>query len=308
LNLQQTALQETAVQQTVGQETEHQSPPPEQGSSKSAAPARETGSPAGGDGGTDSEQVPKQPPVQLTLIQPLPATHPTHEPVSPDRQQAVAALVKFGVWRARAEQLVDKLGLSAETVQRACAALEAEMKQGTGITNPGAVIASRLDSGWEPPLEPPSNPYARWGVEDKEMTSIGLPIDERPPLPPVVTARGTEYNAYQWFADLKSELQLQIVRETYDIWLRPAELVDHVPTAGDTPTILTIRLHNLYAKACIEHRLHKVIQRQAVRMLGRAVRLVYVGPEEATCEEQTQPWWATVKPDTTKAETERSAS
>jgi hypothetical protein len=220
----------------------------------------------------------------------------------------VAALVEFGVWRARAEQLVDKLGLNSETVERACSALEAEMKQGTAITNPGAVIASRLESGWEPPPEPPSNPYTRWGVEDEETTAIGPPIDERPPLPPIVTASGAEHNAYQWFANLKSELQLQLARETYDTWLRPAELVDHVPPTGDTPTILTIRLHSLYAKAWIEHRLHKVIQRQAVRMLGKAVRLVYVGPEEAEQQASDSPWWAVTQPTTANTQSERSIS
>ena len=145
--------------------------------------------------------------------------------------------------------------------------------------------------------------------DDEELVATALPVDPRPLLPPVVTASGTEHNAYGWFTALKSELQLQIVRETYDTWLRTAELVDHVPASDDTPATLTIRLHNVYAKAWIEHRLDKVIRRQVARMLGKAVRLVYVGPEEAEPNhEEVSPWWERARPDMARTDTKRSAS
>jgi hypothetical protein len=215
------------------------------------------------------------------------------------------------VWRARAEQLVDKLGLSAEDVERACAALEAERQRGADIANPGAVLVARLESGWQPPPEPPPDPYARWGLDEEEVMGVRVGdnlLGDRPSLPPIVTASGVEHPAHGWFAALKGELDLQMARETYDTWLRSAELMDHAPATDDTPTTLTIRLHNLYAKAWIEHRLHKIIQRQAVRMLGKAVRLVYVGPEEVERQPGDPPWWAVTRTTMAETETERNAS
>ncbi len=55
------------------------------------------------------------------------------------------------------------------------------------------------------------------------------PEPDRPPLPEVVDAQGRGHDAYEWFDGVKRELELQLPRDTYNTWLRPAELESYEP-------------------------------------------------------------------------------
>jgi hypothetical protein len=198
-------------------------------------------------------------------------------PPAPDDATAEAArlLVEFGVWRSRAGQLARTLNLTPERVTRACAALRAEAERGAAFTNPAAVLAGRLVEGWEPPeieeAEEEHHAPETWECEPP-------PQPKRRPLPPVAGRWGGEQDAYAWFEQLKDELALQLTRETFDAWLRPSELVDYRPPEGDTPGVLTIRLHSQPAYEWVTRRLHPVVGRLVSSMVAGEVVVEYTGP------------------------------
>jgi hypothetical protein len=194
--------------------------------------------------------------------------------------EAIQVLVNFGVFRSRARTLVASLDLSPEKASRACEALEEEIKAGSDIRNRAAVLASRLEDGWEPPEPKKPDDFAGFyddpnGGWEREPP----PEPDRPPLPEVVDAQGRGHDAYEWFDDVKRELELQLPRDTYNTWLRPAELEGYEPPGEDAPPVVTIRLHNRYGHEWFKGRLDKVIKRHLDRVLGTEVERRYVFPE-----------------------------
>jgi hypothetical protein len=203
-------------------------------------------------------------------------------------EEAVQQLVAFGVWRSRASQLVRELDLTPETVSRACAALGAEAGRGTRFANPPALLVSRLEAGWLPPeVEPRGN-----SVEAGEW-EYRPPPPERAPLPQIADAQGQSWDAYEWFEHVKRELKLQLLSETFEMWLHDAQLADYRPAEGERPGALTVRLRNQCAHEWVSRRLHKIVQRLVDEMSEREITVEYsVPPEEpdrATGEDVAEP-------------------
>jgi hypothetical protein len=205
-----------------------------------------------------------------------------NSPVVPDNtaDEAIQALVDFGVFRSRAKVLVESLNLSPEKASRACEALEEEIRAGSDIRNRAAVLASRLEEGWKPP-EPEEPDYLTGLYDDPsdEWEREPPPEPDRPPLPEVVDAQGRGHDAYEWFDGVKRELELQLPRDTYNTWLRSAELTGYQPPGENAPTVLTIRLQNRYGHEWFKGRLDKVIKRHLDRVLGTDVERRYVFPD-----------------------------
>src|SRR5512139_1654119 len=71
-------------------------------------------------------------------------------------------------------------------------------------------------------------------------------------------------------------LQLQMSREAFDTWLRPARLLAHEDGT------FVIGVHNIYAREWLDKRLKKVIVRSLSQIAGRSVEVRFVVwvPEE----------------------------
>jgi hypothetical protein len=274
LDPQQTESQETESQQTVTQQT---APPPDAGDDSEAG-GGQTG--AGAADLTDVDSACSS----RSEIQPEPDAVSSSEnpPVMQDNpaDEAIQVLVDFGVFRSRARALVTSLDLSPEKASRACEALEEEIKAGSDIRNRAAVLASRLEEGWEPP-KPEKSDYLAGFYDDlsDDWEREPLPEPDRPPLPEVVDAQGRGHGAYEWFDGVKSELELQLPRDTYNTWLRSAELESYEPPGEDMPPVVTIRLHIRYGHAWFKGRLDKVIKRHLDRVLGTEVERRYTFPD-----------------------------
>jgi hypothetical protein len=271
LDPQQTESQETASQQTVTQQTA----PPPASVEDSKAGDQPTGAGAAdlNDADSDSSQ---------SKTQAEPVSSPQNFPILQDNpaDEAIQVLVGFGVFRSRARALVLSLNLSPEKASRACEALEEEIKAGSAIRNRAAVLASRLEEGWEPPEpETPDDLAGFYDGLNDGWEREPPPEPNRPPLPEVVDAHGCSHDAYEWFEQMKGELELQLPRDTYYTWLQPAELEDYEPPSEDTPPVVTIRLHIRYGHEWFKGRLDKVIKRHLDRLLGTEVERRYVFPE-----------------------------
>jgi hypothetical protein len=289
LDPQQTESQETASQQTVRQQTVRQqtAPPPASGDDTEAG-GQEIGA-----GAADlSDEVDTSSSSQVeTQPEPDAASSPENSPVVQDKpaDEAIRVLVDFGVFRSRARALVASLNLSPEKASRACEALEEEIKAGSDIRNRAAVLASRLEEGWEPP-EPEKPDYLTGFYDDSsdELKREPPPEPDRPPLPEVVDAQGRGHDAYEWFDGVKRELELQLPRDTYNTWLRQAELEGYQPPGEDTPPVVTIRLQNRYGHAWFKGRLDKVIKRHLDRLLGADVERRYTFPDTGKDDDTEQ--------------------
>lgn len=73
------------------------------------------------------------------------------------------------------------------------------------------------------------------------------------------------------------ELQLQMLRETFDSWLRHSQLVDYQDTNG--LPIYVVRVRSECAKAWLEKRLSKTILRTLSSVAGHDVDIRFVLPE-----------------------------
>jgi hypothetical protein len=192
-------------------------------------------------------------------------------------EESVERLVAFGVWRTRAQKVVHEWALAPEQVERACAALADEIKGGADFENPPALLLSRLRSGWEPHEIVREEPPEVDGLEDDDdpfMDDWKIEEPVKPPFPPIADAYGREHEAEKWFDWLKGELQMQLPRETFDTWLRWAELSDYQPPSGAEPGCLVIGLSNQYAYEWVKHRLHTVIQQLVDRLIGDTTLVV----------------------------------
>jgi hypothetical protein len=273
LDPQQTESQETESQQTVRQQT---APPPASGDGSEAASGQ-----TGADAADFNDEVDSASSQEAKAQSKLDISRSSEtSPVVPDNpaDEAIQVLVDFGVFRSRARALVASLNLSPEKASRACEALEEEIRAGSDIRNRAAVLASRLEEGWEPPE--PGKPDDRFYDDPNDEWEWEPPPEpDRPPLSKVVDARGCSHDAYEWFDDVKREMELQLPRDTYNTWLRSAELEDYQPPGEDSPPVVTIRLHIRYGHEWFKRRLDKVIKRHLDRLLGADVERRYVFPE-----------------------------
>ncbi len=82
-----------------------------------------------------------------------------------------------------------------------------------------------------------------------------------------------------WYATL-GELQLQMTRATFDFWVRPTRVLGWENGHDGSAPTLVVRAHSPYAKEWLEARLNASVQRVATGIVGRAVEIRYVAPEE----------------------------
>jgi len=237
-NPQQTASQETDRQQTGRQpplpENEAAAAPPP-GEAPTSQDAADEAVDAAGAGAGLSPVV-----SEIDSSSPEARDAPDPPPESERFEESVERLVAFGVWRTRAQKVVREWALAPEQVERACAALADEIKGGADFENPPALLLSRLRSGWEPHEIVKEEPPDVDGFEDDDdLFTDDWEIDEpvESPFPPIADALGREHDAEKWFNWLKGELQMQLPRETFNTWLRWAELSDYQPPseAGQGP-------------------------------------------------------------------------
>jgi hypothetical protein len=255
--------QQTDSQQTVKQESVETAPPPEEALNKS----RKNG--AGGAEVTDSKTAENPSSPETETPQAGRASSSQN-----DDSEVVRLLVEFGVWRSRAKQLEQALNLTPKLVTRACRALHEEAEQGASFTNPAAILSSRLTEGWEPPEV---EEKAESG-DNEAWPSGPLPKPKSKTLPPVAGRWGGEQSAHLWFEGMKSELRLQLPRETYDTHPSRSELADYQPPAEDQAGRVVIRLQNKLAYETVKHRLHKAIQRLVSSMIAGEVMVEYTAP------------------------------
>lgn len=263
-NPQQTDIQETESQQTVQQTA----PPPEiEDNGEKMNLSAGAGGASGASGASDSPAGEAQPsassrdsPKTLTEV---------------ELNQSVDLLVQFGVWRRRAEKIINQYRLPPDLVKRACETMSEERKR-SSFANPQAVLLSRLEAGWEPPAVDESE------VPGEELPDVLerelIPEIKRPLLPDVVDAGGHGHDAHRWFGGIKHALQLQLPSGTYNAWLREAELVHYQLAGSDAQPALTIRLPSSRAYQWVVQRLHKVIKRQIDWALGADVEIEYDAP------------------------------
>jgi hypothetical protein len=155
--------------------------------------------------------------------------------------------------------------------------MTSEMAQGH-FDNPQAVLLSRIEAGWEPPpVEELASPADEVHLLESDV-KLEVAEEEAVVLLPVVDGMGREHAAAGWFQAVKEELKRQLPRETYNTWIHPAKLVDYIPPIEDQPPMLTIQLHNLYAREWIKLRLHKIVKRIVDRQLAADVTIEYQAP------------------------------
>jgi hypothetical protein len=245
----QESAQQTAVQQTAVQETAPA--PPADG--KPEKPGH-----AAGGGGSDT---------------PPPKAFPQGVILPEAANQAVQHLVAFGVWQRKAKKVVQELGLSLRTVERATEEIKTEIMRGAKIINPPVVLLSRLAEGWPPP-EPEAQIWDEMIDGGEYPVQVELPPRES--LSSILDRDRRELDVYGWFDDLKAQLKLQMPDEAYTTWLSTAKVNDF--TRDNEKVCLIIELANSYAYEWVKHRLHRVIQRTADTMLGYSIEVSYIGP------------------------------
>lgn len=179
---------------------------------------------------------------------------------------AVQALIHFGMWPATAEHLVAEQGLNHATVTAAINGLNEEIRRGSAIRNPPALLKTRLMQGWQPPG------WYRYAASEsqpcRKIESSSSPDAD------VRIAEGTR-KVRTIFSSAWVALKLQLPREAFDTWLRAAELDSWQVDDDGMLRGLTISLPNKYALTWIEQRLHGVIAEAVARIVGRRIDITY---------------------------------
>jgi hypothetical protein len=202
-----------------------------------------------------------------------------------DPLQAQRLLVDFGIWSAVARQLVLERSLSLEHITRAIDTLQTEIASGMRVRNPAALLRSRLASDWQPPNNQHANPDRPEESRQQETS----PVQEHARALTVADGFGSRIDVHTLFNVLYGQLQQTLPRETFDTWLRRAELAHFQPTQDDQPAELTIRLPDEFAYEWVRHRLDGTIQKMLKFLTSDKLVARYIAPhlEEIQGEQNT---------------------
>ena len=199
----------------------------------------------------------------------LPAGQLTNGPLKAQR-----LLVDFGIWPAVAKRLVSEMNLSSECIARAINTLQAEIASGMRVKNQAALLRSRLASGWQPPNNQKLQPDR---PEESHRQEPSLAQDNTEALT-VADGFGDRIDVHILFDVLYGQLQQTMPRETFDTWLRRAELAHFLPAQDDQPAELTIRLPDEFAYEWVRHRLDGTIRKMLTFLTSDKLVVRYTTP------------------------------
>jgi hypothetical protein len=191
-----------------------------------------------------------------------------------DLLQTQRLLVDFGIWPAVARRFVHEHSLSLEYVTRAIDTLQTEIASGMRVKNRAALLRSRLASGWQPPNNQKPQPDR---PEESYEQEPGPTQDNIEALT-VADGFGGRTDIHTLFDVLYGQLQQTMPRETFDTWLRRAELAHFRPAQNDQPAELTIRLPDEFAYEWVRHRLDGTIRKMLTFLTSDKLVVCYTTP------------------------------
>jgi hypothetical protein len=191
-----------------------------------------------------------------------------------DSLKAQRLLVEFGIWPTVARRLVLEHSLSLEYVARAIGTLQAEVASGMRVRNPAALLRSRLASDWQPPNNQHANPDRPEESHQQETS----PVQEHAKALTVADGFGSRIDVHALFNVLYGQLQQTMPRETFDTWLRRAELAHFRPAQDNQPAELTIRLPDEFAYEWVRHRLDGTIRKMLKFLTSDNLVVRYTAP------------------------------
>lgn len=93
------------------------------------------------------------------------------------------------------------------------------------------------------------------------------------PDPILIIIDGQERDARTCWQEAYGELRLQMAKDAFETWLRPAQLID--VTQHDQDIVFRIEAHSKYAQEWLSQRLNTVVTRTLSGIVGQPVKMIY---------------------------------